>query len=152
MAEPTFDLQSAHKYFSTTCFNRTWEFIEKQQRTEEDNQTMILLSMASLWHWTQRPDCAPNNLFGGYWQISRVYAIIGNAEQARIYGQLALKHGTEAGPFHEGYGHEALAHAEMVAGNKEQMRQHLEKARKLAETVTNAEEKKYLLADLDSMS
>ena len=108
--------------------------------------------MSSSPHWTQRPDCAPNNLFGGYWQISRVYAIIGNAEQARIYGQLALKHGTEAGPFHEGYGHEALARAEMVAGNKEQMRQHLEKARKLAETVTNAEEKKYLLADLDSMS
>ena len=85
--KPDFELSSAHRYFSAECFNRTWDFINKPKRTAEDNQKMILLSLASLWHWTQRSDCTPTNLSIGYWQASRVYVLVGQVENARIYGQ-----------------------------------------------------------------
>lgn len=53
---PDFDRIAAHRYFSAECFNQAWDLIEKPQRTAEDNEKMLLLSIASLWHWTQRPD------------------------------------------------------------------------------------------------
>ncbi|HKK20133.1 MAG TPA: hypothetical protein VJ983_01565, partial [candidate division Zixibacteria bacterium] len=141
MAEPTFDVQSAHKHFSIACFNKTWEFMDNDKLTPEDAQEMILLSMASLWHWTQRSDCAPNNLFGGNWQISRVYAIFGNASEAIKYAELALKFGKQAGPFHEAYGYEALARAEQAAGNPQNARRHLDSARGLAEKVEESRQR-----------
>jgi len=148
MIELPFDLQSAHKYFSMYCFNRAWELMEKTEWSEADRKEMVQLATASLWHWTQRSDCAPNNLFGGHWQLSRIYSLIGDANQARIHGELALKHGTEAGPYHEGYAHEALARAETVAGNSVKRSEHLEKARKLAELIKDEKIRGQLLSDL----
>ncbi len=135
MAEPEFDLQAAHKHFSITCFNKTWELMEKESRTPEEDMQMIQLSTSSLWHWTQRNDCASNNLFGGNWQISRVYAILGNGSEALKYADLALQFGKQAGPFHEAYGYEALARAEHVAGNTETARRHIQSARTVAARV-----------------
>ena len=66
--EPEFDLQVAHRYFSATCFNQAWELIDKPERTAEEDEAMVQLSLASTWHWTQREDCTPANLSIGYWQ------------------------------------------------------------------------------------
>ena len=116
--EPEFDVVAAHKYFSAECFNRTWGFIEKADRTPEDDEQMLLLTFASQWHWSQREDCASTNVSVGYWQISRVYSLLGQAENARKYGQLSLDalKGETGLPFYFGYAYEALARAEMVAG------------------------------------
>ena len=48
--QPTFDLQTAHRYFAPYCFNKTWEYIEKQDRSPEDDLVMLHTSLASLWH------------------------------------------------------------------------------------------------------
>ena len=151
--KPDFDLSSAHRYFSAECFNRTWDFIQKPKRTAEDNQKMILLSLASLWHWSQRSDCTPTNLSIGYWQASRVYALVGQAENARIYGQLCIKasQGEAVLPFYLGYAYEALARAEMVAGNREKMTDYLQQAFQVAEQISDPEEKKMLLDDLSTI-
>ena len=111
---------------------------------------MLLLSMASLWHWTQRPDCTPGNLSIGYWQVARVYALLGQADAARQYAQLCLKSSQGEGtlPFHLGYAYEALARAEMVAGNSARMKEYLELARQVSEKMADPEAKKQLLDDL----
>ena len=69
---------------------------------------MLLLNLASLWHWTQRPDCTPGNLSNGYWQLSRIYALLGQADAAQQYGQLCLKSSQGEGtlPFHLGYAYD----------------------------------------------
>jgi hypothetical protein len=151
--KPDFDLGSAHRYFSAECFNRTWDFIQKPKRTAEDNQKMILLSLASLWHWTQRSDCTPTNLSIGYWQASRVYVLVGQVENARIYGQLCLKASQGDGvlPFYLGYAYEALARVEMVAGNRKKMADYLQQAFEVAERISDPEEKKMLLDDLNTI-
>ena len=38
MAEPDFDQSKVHRYFSADCFNKTWELIEKPQRTPDENE------------------------------------------------------------------------------------------------------------------
>jgi hypothetical protein len=146
--EPTFDLQAAHKYFSAHCFNSAWDLINKGSRTPEENQMMITLNQTSLWHWTQRDDCTPKNMSIGYWQTSRIYALLGRDFPARKYGQLSLDNARDAEPFFIAYAHEALARAAKLAGDTDTMNEHLASARKHAEAVTDTDSKKMLEDDL----
>ncbi len=149
--KPDFDIADAHRYFSAHCFNQTWGLIEKNDRTPEEDRQMLLLCQASLWHWTQRDDCTDQNLSVGHWQVARVYALLGQADNARTQGQLCLEFGAEEPPFYRAYAYEALARAELVAGDKAKMAEYRAKARELTETVTDPEEKKFLLTDLDTL-
>lgn len=50
---PSFDIEAAHKRFSAECFNRAWDLLDKEKRTPEEEQKMIELCLASIWHWTE---------------------------------------------------------------------------------------------------
>jgi hypothetical protein len=147
------DVQQAHRYFSAECFNGTWDLLDKSERTSEEEQQMIEQCLASVWHWTQRDDCTDTNMSIGYWQASRVYAVVGLADEARRYGQLCLdvSNRSDVPPFYVGYAHEALARAEVVAGNAGIAATHLAEARRVAGGVTDPEAKKMLTADLDEL-
>lgn len=149
---PDFDLPAAHKFFSVQCFNEAWTLIDKQSRTSEENEQMVRLTQASLWHWSRREDCTATNLSVGYWQAARVYALVEDAAAARRYGLLALECAKDAGPFYLGYAHEALARAAAVAGDDGRKKEHLAQAQALAGAVENAEEKKWLTNDLATIT
>jgi hypothetical protein len=149
--KPDFDLATVHRYFSAACFNQTWDFIDNPDRTPEDNMMMLQTSMASLWHWAQREDATPQNLSVGNWQVSRVYALLGEADNARKYGEVSLKLADGEPPFYTAFAYEALARAEMVAGNKTKMQEYLDKAHALAEKVEDEEDKQVLMGDLGSI-
>jgi hypothetical protein len=153
LSEPEFDLDVAHKYFSAQCFNQAWELMDKAGRTPDEDEQMVRLSLASHWHWTQRPDCSATNASVGYWQTSRIYAMLGQADNARRYGRLSLEAGQGEGalPFCVGYAYEALARAESVAGNRGKMAEYLREARRAAEGLPDPDTKKRLLADLDTI-
>jgi hypothetical protein len=148
--KPDFDKSAAHRYFSAECFNKAWDLMEKPSRTSEEDEQMIRLALASHWHWTQRSDCTRTNVSVSYWQTSRVYAILGQAENARRYGQLCLEasQGEDIPPFYLGYAYEALARAEAVAGNREKMEKFLGQARRMAERIPDPDANKQLLDDL----
>jgi hypothetical protein len=149
--EPDFDIQTAHKHFAASCFNLAWELMEKPKRSAAEDEQMIRLNYASLWHWTQRADCSQRNLSVGYWQASRIYALLGQTENARRYARLCLDTSLEEGPFYLGYAYEALARAESVIGNQAEMEAYLAEARRLAEAISDVEEKQMLSADLDTI-
>ncbi len=149
--EPSFDVAAAHKYFAAHCFNGAWGLIEKKDRTAEDNEQMIQLGQASLWHWSQRADKTDRNMSIGYWQAARIYALAGEAENARKYGQLCFQYSKDDVPFYLGFAYEALARAEMVAGDQTKMKKYLEEAHKQAEAVPKDDEKKMLLDDLKTI-
>jgi len=141
-----FDEQAAHRYFSVICFNRAWDLMDKAKRTPEEEEQMIRLSLASQWHWTQREDFTKTNESVAHWQTSRIYVLLGQAENARRYAKLSLAAASADGvtPFYVAYAYEALARAESIAGNQLEMREYLTKARESAEQITDAEERKML--------
>jgi hypothetical protein len=145
-----FDIQAAHKYFSAECFNRAWDYIDKPIRNKREEDLMLQLSLASLWHWTQRKDSTSTNLSVGYWQVSRVYALLRQAENSKHYGELCLEVslGEDVLPFYRGYAYEALARAEMVAGNEDEMEKQLINAHQVAASLPDPKAKKQLLHDL----
>jgi hypothetical protein len=145
-----FDIQASHKYFSAECFNRAWDYIDKPLRNESEEDSMLQLSLASLWHWTQRKDCTSTNLSIGYWQVSRVYALLRQADNARRYGKLCLDAAQREDvlPYYQGAAYESLARAEMVAGKQDEMEKYLIQAHQIAASLPDPEEKKMLLKDL----
>ncbi|MBN2388447.1 MAG: hypothetical protein JXB85_15630 [Anaerolineales bacterium] len=147
---PEIDLAQAHRHFSLDCFNRAWVYLDMPTRSPQEDQAMLLLSLASLWHWTQRPDCTPGNLSVGYWQVARVYALLGQVEQARAYGQRCLESARGEGtlPFHLGYAYEALARAEALAGEGSKRDEYLRLAGEVSETMPDADARQMLLDDL----
>ena len=112
---------------------------------------MLQTAMASLWHWSQREDATPQNLSVGNWQVSRVYCLLGQVDNARRYAEVSLKLAEGSEPFYAAFAYEALARAEMVAGNKAKMQEYLEKALALAEKVEYEEDKQVLMGDLGSI-
>lgn len=149
---PNFDTQRAHQYFSVDCFNAAWGLIEKPARSVEDDQRMIQLAQASLYHWSQRDDCTDKTISIGYWQLSRVYAVLGEAGQARHYAELCLEKTPHDESFFLGYAYEALARAEFLVGNLATAQSYLTQAWANAESVTDDEEKKMLTDDLESLA
>jgi len=154
MKEPEFDVHAAHRYFSAYCFNTAWGLIDKAERSAEEDEAMLRLSLAATWHWTQREDCTPKNLSISFWQTSRIYALLRQADNARRYAQLCLQASQIDGvpPFYLGYAYEALARAEAVAGKRGAMAEYLKLARGAAEQVSDPEAKQQLLADLDTIT
>ena len=112
---------------------------------------MLHTAIASLWHWSQREDATPENLSVGYWQVSRVYNLIKQPNNARMYGLYALKHARDLGAFLKGYAYETLARAEMGSGNRVAMYYYLDKAREMAEQISDEEDRRLLLKDLESI-
>ena len=148
-----FDLSAAHRHFAVECFNQAWELMDKAQRTPDEDEQMIRLSLASHWHWTQRAACTEENISVAYWQTSRIYAMLGQAENARRYARLCLEASRDDSlpPFCLGYAYEALARAESLAGDQTQTSEYLREAQRVTETITDPDTKQMLLADLETI-
>lgn len=149
-----FDHGAAHKYFATNCFNQAWDLIDKTDRTPAEDEDMIRLSLASHYHWTQREDYSDTGASIAYWQTSHIYAVLGQADNARRYGQLCLNvsQAEEIPPFFLGYAYEALARAESTAGNRKQAQEYIDQAKSIAEKIQEADDKKQLLNDLNTIT
>jgi len=152
-ADETGEMQKIHQNLSVECFNKCWALIDKANRSEEDTENMLLLAHTSLWHWKQRTDCAPVNLSVGYWQVSRVYALTGDAGMAKLFGVKSLHIGREKKlpAFYLGYGYEAVARAEMLSGNTSEALRLIAESRNELEKVTDKEERQVLERDITAL-
>jgi len=149
---PPFDLAAAHRFFSAQCFNDAWDLIGKADRTPEEDEYLISVCHASLWHWRRRPDCASRHLSIGYWQLSRVYALVGEAANARKYGELCRDVSAAEGPLLRGYACEALARAAMVGGDRAAVVRLKREAHLLATQVEDTDDRALLVNDLNAIS
>lgn len=147
-AELSFDIAAAHKYFAAHCFNAAWDLIDKPSRTPEEDRLMVALNQASIYHWQNRSDCTNENLSVGYWQASRIQALLGNAAEATRHAQVCLGYSAGLDPFYVGYAYEALARAASLGGNPQTAAEQLLLAQAQAQLVKNAEHRAMLVNDL----
>jgi hypothetical protein len=152
-ARTDFDLAAAHRHFAVECFNQAWDLINRMERTPEEDEQMIRLSLASHWHWTQRADCTQENHAIAFWQTARVYTVLGQAENARRYARLCFEasRGDDVPLWCLGYAYEALARAELVAGDQTQMTENLREALRITEMIDDPDDRQMLLADLETI-
>lgn len=144
-------VMQAHRFFAADYFNKCWDYIDKTDRTPEDDLMMIHYAHASRAHWEAVGD--PSNHAVGEWQISHVYAILNKPLEAAIYGQACLdicENNTLEG-FNKGFAYEALARAEVLMGNIIAAQEYIDLGKKEAEKVEAAEDREYLLNELNNI-
>jgi hypothetical protein len=149
---PDFDVTAAHKYFSANCFNKAWDLIEKKNRTQDEDRLMVTLNQTSIYHWLQRDDCTSEHLSVGYWQASRIQALLGNATEATRFAEVCLTYSGELPPFYLGYAHEALARAHKLAGRAVDAQRHLTLAVELAAKIGKQGDRELLETDLSQLT
>lgn len=121
--------QDFHKKMAIDLFNFVWTLLDREERTQEENDTMLHAAHASRFHWSKVG--TQLNLERGEWRISRVYAVLKRPEPALYHAQRCLEicREHEIADFDLAFAHEALARAHAVAGDHTNCQQE----RKLAE-------------------
>ena len=123
-----------HRKTAAQSFNRTWDYLGMKRRTIKDDEMMLHLAHTSRYHWSLVG--TPRNQAVGDWQTSRVYAALGEPTLALQFAKSSLEIAGK-NKLSDAYSnaHEALARAYAVAGNKKLAKSHLNKARKLLESL-----------------
>lgn len=154
MNQSSIDLAKAHQFFSASCFNEAWDYIEKTDRDARDTEQMLCLAYASLYHWTQREDQSPSAMSIGYWQLARIHVLAGHLDMARHHAEqcIQVSEANQLEPFYLAYGYEALARVDVAAGHANAARDLLQKANVLAEALDAADQREALLADLATLN
>ena len=137
-----------HRELAKQLFNLTWDLLEKEDRTAEDNDRMIHAAHASRFHWGEVG--TPLELARGEWQVSRVYAVLGRATAAIYHGKrsLALCEANGIGDFDLAFAYEALARGYAVAGDASNMAEYVGLAGKAAEEIEDEGNREYFLSEL----
>jgi hypothetical protein len=140
-----------HKKMAIELFNLTWTFLDKSERTQEEDDKMLHAAHASRFHWGEVGK--PVNLGRGEWQISRVYAILKKPESALYHAQRYLDISKEhnLSEFDIAYAYEALARAAALVKDTENTHNYLDLAKKHSEKIKEKESKEMLLEDLKSI-
>jgi DNA-binding transcriptional MerR regulator len=141
------------KLLAAQLFNETWRLMDREDRSQEDDDRMVHAAHASRYHWGQVPTATPAHLARGEWQVSRVYAVLTRPEPAIYHAQrvvdICLANGI--GDWDLAFGYEALARAFAVAADPEAARKWTDKALAAAESIAEDEERDLVLADLGTI-
>jgi DNA-binding transcriptional MerR regulator len=140
-----------HRNLAAALFNATWQLMEKEDRTPDEDALMIHRAHASLYHWLQVG--RPENSARGEWQVSRVYTVLRRGEPALYHARRVLdicqRHGI--GDWDLAFAYAALARAHAVAGDRVEARRWLEQARLASADITEDDNRELLLGDLETI-
>jgi hypothetical protein len=110
---------------------------------------MLHAAHASRYHWSEAPECGPENLARGEWQVSRVYAVLGRGEPAVWHAQRCLDHceANGIGDWDLAYAYEALARAHVVAGDANEGGRFKQLAREAGDRIVDREDREHFDED-----
>ncbi len=146
------DIARWHRTFAPKAFNGTWELLDAEELTREQEEEMLAATFAQKWHWSAVGDA--RNWAIADWQVSRVLAVLGYADLSRRFGErsleIALEHDLD--PFVKGFAHEAIARAAADVDDIDTFTDHIAAARELATEIEDPDDREVLQADLTEMS
>lgn len=132
-------------------FNATWDLMEKENRSRDDDDAMLHMAHASRHHWGQVGK--PEHFARGEWQCSRVYAVLRRPEPCLHHAQRVLdicqEHGI--GDWDLAFAYEALARGHAINGDSEQARAFTEQALAAAEDIAEDGDRDLVLSDLETI-
>ncbi|MHA1983312.1 MAG: hypothetical protein ACW967_03080 [Candidatus Hodarchaeales archaeon] len=147
--EPTKEeMDKLHRKFGVKWYNKTWDYLDKQKLTPDEELEMLSIAHASIQHWSYIGK--PNNFATGYWQMSRVYTILKEGNLALRYAKLCLEL-TENNDIKSLVlsANEGMARAYAILNEKEKAQSYLDRAYKEYDTLTDEEDKKIYIDQLE---
>jgi hypothetical protein len=142
---------SDERSLGVALYNRTWELFDKR----ESDDDLIHTAHASAYHWRKAPEWTLANGARSEWLCARVYSVLGRAEPALHHAQRCLAI-VEANPdviedWDLAAAYEAVARAQLVAGNREAAERAAASGRSALEQIADEEDRMHIAGDLESL-
>jgi hypothetical protein len=83
------DVRRWNRLFAVELFNRSWDLLEMEERSADDDAEMLAAAFGSAWHW-QQVGTAENIALGDH-QIAKVASHVGQPALALQYARRALE-------------------------------------------------------------
>jgi hypothetical protein len=149
--EKTYTEAEAHRFFAIDYNGKTWDLLDKADRTADDDELMVHSAHASCRHWLVAGTGV--NHQRGEWLIARVYTVLGLGEAALRHAertlQLTEKYSSEMEDFDVAFAYEGVARAHAAAGNKSEAAGFVERATKAGEAIEDAGNREYFFGDMN---
>ena len=111
--EKVYTEAEAERFFAIEHNGITWTLLEKKERTPEEDALMVHAAHSSCMHWLQAG--TPTHHQRGEWLISRVYSVLGYADEALRHAKtcmaLTKEHPDMMQDFDWAFAYEAVARA-----------------------------------------
>lgn len=134
------DAAKWHKRFAVECNNRAWRLSEAAQRSEAEDEEMLLAAHAAAYHWGRIG--TPLHVARARMLLGHVLALLrrsGAMEQAKASFDYVMAH--ESPAWEIAFAHAILANAASSTGDRAIHRRHYEEARSLGAALSDAEER-----------
>jgi hypothetical protein len=140
-----------HRRFAVDAFNRTWELIDQEGRSAEDERQMLAAAFTSRYHWGEVG--GPEQWWMGDWQIAHVASLLGEAGLALSYATMALERVQDEGwtGWRLASAYEGMARACASAGDGEGRDRFVDLAGEALEGEADPEEREVMARQLASV-
>ena len=148
MNEPTFDLETAHRFFAAGMNNQAWGLLESPARSSEQDELMRTTAYAAARHWSevgqainhQRAECL----------LAQVHAALGEVSGAVRHARRALALMTEAEDSIEAFDlvftHDAASRAYQLAEELPRAASHRAQVESARASITDAADREVIEA------
>jgi hypothetical protein len=143
-----------HRRLGTELFNKVWDYLGMEARTLDEDTEMIHTAHASRYHWS-RVENGPRAA-RGEWLCSWVYSELERPEPALYHAHrceaICREFEAELEDFDLPAMHEALARAQLIAGNRQEALHRLKLATDLCARIADPEDREIIQAQIDSIA
>jgi pentatricopeptide repeat protein len=148
--EKRFTIGEAHKEFAKSTNGRIWELLDKENRTQLEDDELLYAVFASCYHWLKVGTGLHQQR--GEYLISMVYVSLGVPQQALTHAkkcwELTEQHGDEMKNFDIAFAYECLARAYAMNGDVETGRRYYALAREAGEKIRDPADREIFDQDL----
>ena len=139
-----------HHKFAVEFNSYVWKLLTKEERTEKDDELMVLAANASCLHWIMIGQ--PINQQRGHWLLSRVYTVLNKAALALEHAEKCylLTEEFKFDDFDLAYSYEAMARALALSGNMDKAQKFYSLAIEQSNKIKDEEDKKYFMGDFET--
>ena len=139
-----------HRRLAVDLYNATWDLLDRDDRTAEDDDAMIAAAHASRHHWSRVDDVRPENLGRGHWLCSRVHAVMVQPDAAAYHADryVTIAQSEPVPDWDLAAALEASARAAAVAGDWDAAEDFVAHARAACESIAAADDREVIEADL----
>jgi hypothetical protein len=150
--DKNFTEAEAQLHFAKQFNNKTWELLDKGERTQEENEILVHYAHASLAHW--RAAGTGVHLQRGTWMLARVNTVLGNAQMALQHAgrclELTEQHKDLLSDFDFAFAYESMARAQALAGNQAEALKYKDMADKAGATIQDEEDRQIFFDDFNA--
>ncbi len=144
-----YSLEDAHRFFAENCHATAWNYIEKNELSKEEVESMLHVAHAALYHWSKID--SQQAIARANWLLGRVYAVAGYPKIALRYSQncLTICESKHLVDLNLAFAYEGMARAHAADGSLLVAQEWRTKAQLAGKQILNEKDREKFFAVLD---